>query len=233
MARLHHGLMRELIEEIVTGELQPGEMLPRELDLTERFDVSRGVVREGIRALEERGLVAVKHGKGATVTEPALWSALDEDVLDVMIASGASDRLAEVLECQRMFEVQAAGLAAQRATPAEVAELEEAVRQMGDLARRVGGSRTSAARYQEARLAFHRGVVRAAGNATLTRLSEPLHRVLAAVGRRSAPPREERLEAEMAEYRDISATIAAHDAEQASAAMDRRLEAVARELLAS
>lgn len=232
MARLHHALMRELIEEIVTGELQPGDMLPRELDLAERFDVSRGVVREGIRALEERGLVSVKHGKGATVNEPALWSALDEDVLDVMIASGASDRLAEVLECQRMFEVQAAGLAAARASSADLAQLEEAIRQMSATADRVATNRGSAARYQEARLAFHRGVVRAAGNATLARLSEPLHRVLAAVGRREQPPAR-RVAAEIEEYRAINATIAARDALQASETMERHLDAVARDLLAS
>lgn len=230
MARLHHGLMRELIEEIVTGQLAPGDMLPREVDLAERFDVSRGVAREGIRALEERGLVAVKHGKGATVTEPALWSALDEDVLDIMIASGASERLAEVLECQRMFEVQAAALAATRASDADLSELEEAIDQMSATADRVESNRTSATRYQEARLAFHRSVVRASGNATLARLSEPLHRVLAAVGRRAAPPAD-RVAAEIEEYRTINAMIAARDAAQASEAMDRHLAAVALDLL--
>ncbi|MDO8184338.1 FCD domain-containing protein [Conexibacter sp. JD483] len=203
-----------------------------ELDLVERFGVSRGVVREGIRALEERGLISVKHGKGAVVTEPALWSALDEDVLDVMIASGASDRLAEVLECQRMFEVQAAGLAATRATSADLAQLEEAILQMSATADRVASNRGSAARYQEARLAFHRSVVRAAGNATLARLSEPLHRVLAAVGRREQPPAR-RVAAEIEEYRSINATIAARDAAQASEAMERHLAAVAADLLAN
>lgn len=232
MARLHHGLMRELIEEIVTGQLAPGDMLPRELDLAERFDVSRGVAREGIRALEERGLVSVKHGKGATVNEPALWSALDEDVLDIMIASGASERLAEVLECQRMFEVQAAGLAATRASDADLSQLDEAIRQMSVTADRVESNRSSAGRYQDARLAFHRAVVRASGNATLARLSEPLHRVLAAVGRRAQPPAE-RVAAEMEEYRAINEQIAARDAQQASEAMDRHLSAVARDLLAS
>lgn len=232
MARLHHGLMRELIEEIVTGQLAPGDMLPRELDLAERFDVSRGVAREGIRALEERGLVTVKHGKGATVNEAALWSALDEDVLDIMIASGASERLAEVLECQRMFEVQAAGLAATRASDADLSQLDEAIRQMSVTADRVESNRSSAGRYQDARLAFHRGVVRASGNATLARLSEPLHRVLAAVGRRTQPPAA-RVAAEIEEYRAINEQIAARDAQQASEAMDRHLSAVARDLLAS
>lgn len=230
MARLHHGLMRELIEEIVTGQAAPGDMLPRELALTERFGVSRGVVREGIRALEERGLVSVKHGKGATVNEPALWSALDEDVLDVMIAAGADDRLAELLECQRMFEVQAAGLAAQRAGASDVAQLDEAVRQMASSAERMAGSDASATRYQEARLAFHRGVVRASANATLARLSEPLHRVLAAVGRR-AQPAPKRVEAEIAEYRRVAAAVAAGDAAGASAAMDDHLGAVAQDML--
>ena len=56
MARLHREMMQVLIADIVSGETATGEQLPREADLAERFGVSRGVVRESIRAMEERGL---------------------------------------------------------------------------------------------------------------------------------------------------------------------------------
>ncbi|HEX7290418.1 MAG TPA: GntR family transcriptional regulator, partial [Conexibacter sp.] len=74
MARLHRDVMRILITDIVDGSRPAGELLPREVDLAEQFDVSRGVARETIRALEERGLVAVKHGKGATVRDADAWN---------------------------------------------------------------------------------------------------------------------------------------------------------------
>ncbi|MDW5593365.1 FadR/GntR family transcriptional regulator [Conexibacter stalactiti] len=225
MARLHHGLMRELIEEIVTGQLAPGDMLPRELDLAERFDVSRGVAREGIRALEERGLVSVKHGKGATVNEPALWSALDEDVLDIMIASGASERLAEVLECQRMFEVQAAGLAATRASEADLSQLDEAIRQMSVSADRVESNRSSAGRYQDARLAYHQSVIGGTRNGALCSLTESIHAAVLTARFWLARP-EYRMERAMPEHRAILAAVAAHDRDAARDAMARHLTTI-------
>ena len=51
--------MRILIGDIASGALGPGEQLPRETDLAAQFGVSRGVARECIRGLEERGLVSV------------------------------------------------------------------------------------------------------------------------------------------------------------------------------
>jgi GntR family transcriptional repressor for pyruvate dehydrogenase complex len=69
-------------------------MLPREVDLAAEFDVSRGVARETIRAMEERGLISVKHGKGATVNEPDGWDVFDPDVLAAMLSS---DRQSDVL----------------------------------------------------------------------------------------------------------------------------------------
>src|SRR5215204_286368 len=56
MARLHREKMRWLLGEIVSGEYEPEELLPPEVVLAERLGVSRGVVREGMRALEERGV---------------------------------------------------------------------------------------------------------------------------------------------------------------------------------
>jgi DNA-binding FadR family transcriptional regulator len=69
MARLHRHLLRVLIADIVSGRIPVGGALPRETDLAGSFRVSRGVARECIRGLEERGLILVKHGRGATVSE--------------------------------------------------------------------------------------------------------------------------------------------------------------------
>ena len=51
-----------------------GSLLPRETDLAERFGISRGVVREVLRGLEERGVVTVRHGHGAIVNGQDRWT---------------------------------------------------------------------------------------------------------------------------------------------------------------
>src|SRR3954466_14265314 len=113
MSRLHRHLMRVLIADIAGGALPPGAPLPRETDLAAQFGVSRGVARECIRGLEERGLVTVKHGRGATVAEDTRWRGLDPDVLRALLGSPrGADVLAEYLECRRILEIEAAGLAA-------------------------------------------------------------------------------------------------------------------------
>jgi DNA-binding FadR family transcriptional regulator len=221
MSRLHREPMRVLIEEIVEGDPPPGRMLPREVDLVDRFEVSRGVVRECIRGLEERGLVAVKHGRGATVREPADWDVFDPDVLEALLAGPGGRQLrAEALECQRLFEVEAASLAAARAGEAHIAELTRALESMTAAAPRSGRSESAARRYEDANVAFHRAVVRAADNRTLARMSEPLHRALAAAGAERGD-RERRV----AEHERILAAIAAGDSDAARKAMAEHLSA--------
>jgi DNA-binding FadR family transcriptional regulator len=221
MSRLHRSLLRVLVADIVSGRLEAGERLPPEADLARRFDVSRGVARECIRGLEERGLVAVKHGRGATVRDPADWDVFDPDVLEALLAGPGGRQLrAEALECQRLFEVEAASLAAARAGEAHIAELARALESMTVAAPRSGRSESAARRYEDANVAFHRAVVRAADNRTLARMSEPLHRALAAAGAERGN-RERRV----AEHERILAAIAAGDPDAARRAMTEHLSA--------
>jgi GntR family transcriptional repressor for pyruvate dehydrogenase complex len=226
MSRLHRVALEVLIGEIVDGEVAPGEMLPREVDLAERFGISRGVVRECVRGLEERGLVRVKHGRGATVNPPEEWNAVDPDVLRALLASREGDRLlAETLECQRTLEVEAAGLAAQRAKRVHLQELTRALRRTAAAAPRTRRSPAAWQRYHEADRDFHRAVVQASGNRALARMAEPLHRALAAAGTLES---ETALERRHAEHRRVLAAIAARDPEAARAAMAAHLEASSR-----
>jgi DNA-binding FadR family transcriptional regulator len=148
MARLHAEKMRVLIERIVTGEVPPGRMLPKEVDLARELDISRGTARECIRALEERGLVAVRHGRGAVVTDPDRWNVLDPDVMAPLLAGRRGRRLREELaESRALLVADAAALAARNASPQLAAELEAAL--------------------AEGPLAFDRAVARAGGNRPL------------------------------------------------------------------
>ena len=218
MSRLHVGPMRELLEEIAVGEHAPGDLLPREVDLAKRFDVSRGVVRECIRGLEERGVIAVTHGRGARVSEPASWDVLDPEVLRAMLAAPGGDALVdEALECQRLLEVDAAGLAAGRAGQDDLDSLTAAVDRMEAEAARAAKAPAAAERYRAADAAFHRAVVRAAGNRALARMTVPLHEALAAAAPAKTSKRGR--DKEIAEHRAVVAAIAGGDAEAARRAV--------------
>jgi DNA-binding FadR family transcriptional regulator len=224
MSRLHVGPMRELLAEMAVGELVPGDMLAREVDLATRFDVSRGVVREFIRGLEERGVIAVKHGRGATVTPSDEWDVLDPEVLRALLqAPGGEELVGEALECQRLLEVHAAGLAAERARPDDLDALAQAVERMAAEVPKAGRTAGAAERCHEADRDFHRALVRASGNRALARMSAPLHRALmAAAGERAGPVDVKR---QLAAHRKIVSAIAEGDADAARAATAAHLGA--------
>lgn len=218
--------MKALIADIITGERAVGEKLPKETDLAEEFGVSRGVSRETIRALEERGLIAVKHGKGATVNDSSSWNVFDPDVLSVLLENGrGSDVLREYLECRRILEVEAAGLAAARARKKDIKSLAEAFALMERSA--TGGEGAAAERrFHEADVAFHQALVAATRNQALATLVGRIHSALLLARFPLARPqyREQRA---LPEHRRILAAVQAGDAAEARKAMSDHLDTIA------
>lgn len=230
MSRLHTGAMRVLIGEIASGRWPEGELLPREVDLAERFDVSRNVARECIRGLEERRLVAVRHGRGARVRPESDWDRFDPDVLTVLLGGPrAAGVIAEYLECRRILEVEAAGLAAERAGAAELEELTGALERMRLTAEGARDNPAGEALYREADVAFHRAVVRAARNPVLGRMTEPIHSALSETFSTLARPHL-RFERGLPEHERILAAVTAGDAAAAREAMRAHLLTVERYL---
>jgi DNA-binding FadR family transcriptional regulator len=214
--------MRELLDDVAAGRFAPGEMLPREVDLVERFKISRGVVRECLRGLEERGIVRVKHGRGATVNEPSEWDVFDPDVLEAMLRSPHGDEVeAEAIECQRLLEVEAAGRAAERARENDLDALNGALERMAGAAEHAVRVPAAVDRFHEAHMDFHRAVVQAAGNRAIGRMSGPLHRALAIAARHRGQDSE--LERAIGEHQRIVTAVAAGDADAARAAMAAHL----------
>jgi DNA-binding FadR family transcriptional regulator len=227
MARKHRDVMRVLIADVVSGVRAAGDMLPREVDLAAEFDVSRGVARETIRAMEERGLISVKHGKGATINEPGAWDIFDPDVLAAMLdGDRRSAVLAEYLECRRLVEVEAAGMAAARAGRRELKRLEAALDRMEEAAERPA-SRANEQRFHEADVALHQAIVAASGNRVLEGLTERIQHALLIARSPLARPEDRR---GLPEHRRIVAAIAAGDEAAARRAMSDHLDTVASHL---
>lgn len=152
--------LRELIQ---CGELLPGARLPPEPQLAAQLGVSRNPLREAVRALVVAKVLDVRRGDGTYVTslEPGLLL----EGLGVAVEMLRDDTLLEVVEVRRLFEPVATALAALRISDGQLAELRDilsAMRAASDNAEKLIGFDA----------AFHRAVVAATGNATLTTLLE-------------------------------------------------------------
>jgi GntR family transcriptional repressor for pyruvate dehydrogenase complex len=230
MSRLHTGAMRVIIGEIASGRWPEGELLPRELDLAARFGVSRNVARECVRGLEERGLVSVRHGRGARVRPEREWDRFDSDVLAALLGGPrAAEVIGEYLECRRILEVEAAGLAAERAGDEALDALGTAFERMRLTAEGARDNPAGEALYREADVAFHRAVVHAAGNPVLGRMTEPIHKALSETFAALARP-QLRFERGLPEHERILAAVRAGDADRAREAMRAHLVTVERYL---
>jgi DNA-binding FadR family transcriptional regulator len=136
-------------------------MMPGEVNLMEEHDVSRGVARETVRALEERGLVSVKHGKGAFVNTPDRWDTAHPDVLKALFNGdehGAVIR--ESVVCWCWLVEKATELAASRGTTRWISRMREAVASMEG----VYASRSQSAGFGEIAMPFYAALFMATEN---------------------------------------------------------------------
>jgi DNA-binding FadR family transcriptional regulator len=145
---------------IISGELRPGDRLPKESDLAARLGLSRNSLREAVRALTLIRILETRQGDGTYVTS------LEPDILLETIGFVADfhqDRtLLHVLEVRRVLESSATALAAQHATDAELGALETLVGEMGAC--------ETVEAFVENDLAFHRTIAVASHNPVLASL---------------------------------------------------------------
>jgi GntR family transcriptional repressor for pyruvate dehydrogenase complex len=223
--RLHREVMRGFVDEIVAGRLAPGDALPNEVTLSERHGVSRGVARETLRALEERGLATVRHGTTTIVNPREDWDLFDADVIAASLEGpGAVYLLSEYLELRRIVEIEAAGLAAERATEDDIADLETRLEAMA-AALSLKPARAQEEAYHEADVAFHLALVRATGNLALLALVRRVDAALLAARYPLARPAYRRTRA-IPEHTVIYDMVRQRDPEMAREAMRQHLETV-------
>jgi DNA-binding FadR family transcriptional regulator len=122
-----------LRSSILKGRLRPGEALPSERDLAERYAINRSTVREAVRRLEAWGLVQVRHG-GATKVRDFLLSAGIDLLPHLVEASGTVDPevLRDLHEVRAVLLGWSAEEAANKADGASMQRLDELVRRMAE-----------------------------------------------------------------------------------------------------
>ena len=216
-------VFERLKQGVAGGRWAPGARLPSERALVEEMGASRPSVREALRELAGEGLIEIHARRGVYVR--AAGAEPLGDSFARLIGSDF-DRVDELLDLRRVLERRAAALAAEFATPADLAVLGAACRA---IEREIGAGGTAEA--ADAR--FHCTIATAAGNTVLTHLMTTLHGALTRASRLLASRLmvAEHYMAGMAErHVAVHDAIRARDARAAAVAMDAHFDFVAREL---
>ena len=118
---LYEVIVNEIEQLVVSGQLKAGDPLPPERELGLRFGVSRTAVREAIKVLSQKQLVTVRRGRGAIVAHPSPQTVSASLGLLLKVRRASPAQLTEV---RRSIEPEMAALAAEKATPEQIRELE-------------------------------------------------------------------------------------------------------------
>lgn len=162
---------QDVVEDVQSlirdGGLHPGDRLPAEHDLAAELGVSRGSLREGVRALVVLGILETRHGDGTYVTDldPATLLAPLAFLADLPGDHGPLHAVRATLE------TQAAGLAALHMTDAQLARARDA---LDDTARTLAAPSPDPVRLAAADVAFHRAIADGSGNDVLAALLDAL-----------------------------------------------------------
>lgn len=151
---------RQLEAMILDGRLQPGERLPAERVLCDKLNVSRGVLREALKALRARGVIETRRGSGTYV---AIFQEFHPSTPLQKLLQNHEGTLTSLLEVRRLLEGEAAYLAAQRATDEDL----EILRQAFEAMEKNRPGKDFAHTHAQLDIAFHRAIYGAAHNPVL------------------------------------------------------------------
>ena len=216
--KVYEQIADQLLGQIASRQLNPGDVLPPERELTQLYRAGRSSVREALRILESKGLI--ESGGNGTFTVAPYRNLLDSS-LDLLVAVEEAD-YGELFEVRRILEAEAAAHAAQRRT-------REDLRAMADAVDGMAQGLASEEQFIEADLRFHLTVAEATRNRVLVHL---IHAVRALLLRALAssyhiPGSPERA-VEM--HRKILAAVESGDADEARRLMREHVARVERDV---
>jgi GntR family transcriptional repressor for pyruvate dehydrogenase complex len=214
--RRYQRIVEQIEQWILDGSMKPGDQLPGEHDLAQRFGVSRTAVREAAKALREKGLVEPCSGKGTFVTHG--MSQAVRQSLDLMARMGQLDGSAHLGEVRNILEPHIAALAARRVEEPQLRTMREAYQAMDR-------NLDNPDAYIEADLDFHLALAEAAGNPLILSLLDSIVGLLREdrirLFRIKGAPQRSQLH-----HKKILDAVERRDAEAARAAMHAHLHQV-------
>lgn len=221
---LADAIIEQVIDLVVTGEMKPGDRLPPERELAEKFRVGRSSIREAMKALTAMGVLERTRYGTVVNTKGSGWIS---GPMQVGLLLSETD-VRDVFEARQLMEVGLASLAAQRVTPADIEEIRAAVHT---------GIR-DVEEFRKRDIAFHTAVVKATGNQVIIKLYETIqgilfktHRYYAALDRLDREGTVKLIRELQAQHEAIAEAIANRDPEGARAAMEAHFENLSSQLL--
>ncbi|MBM7564160.1 FadR/GntR family transcriptional regulator [Paenibacillus sacheonensis] len=165
--RNHYEEIAEQLKRLILdGKLKVGDKLPSTKDMSEQFGVGRSTMREALSALKAMGYIEIRQGGGCTVISSAPVSAPVE-LPELETLRMNRETLLELLEARHALEVSNASIAAEKATPEDIALLQGLVREMeAAIGDDLEGERTD--------LLFHLTLAKATHNSIMLRLFESI-----------------------------------------------------------
>jgi len=214
--KLHHCVTRTLALRVMDAERASERLdFPNEAELCQQLGVSRSILREAVKVLADKGMMEVRPRSGMRSRPRAEWNVLDPDILGWQAQLSPDPRfLRDLCEVRLAIEPTASGFAAVRATPQEIAAIEECLERREAV--------TGSVNFEEAinlDLQFHTAVVAASHNPLFQRLSasirEPFRVALSYTARLRAS-----VALELAAHRTLLDAIRRHQPMAARAAAE-------------
>lgn len=213
-------IAHRLLGFATSGVIEPGTRLPPERQLAAALGVGRSAVREALAALDILGIVSVRPGSGTYLRGTA------SELLPQTLSWGlmlSDDRTLDLIEIRQGLEVQAARMAAQRATPAHIEQLRRCVEAMA-------ADIEALDRFVEADMTFHQELAEAAGNEVLRDLLQTVRTLLRVWADRVVREPDD-ANAALAQHRAVFAAIEQRDPNAAGSAMDEHMVTAGQRLM--
>jgi GntR family transcriptional regulator, transcriptional repressor for pyruvate dehydrogenase complex len=161
-------VIRAIKDLIWRGDVMPGDYLPSQQELAAQLGVGLSTIREAVKALSLIGLLAAHPGRGTLVLPDAMKILSNEAAMRASLGPVDYD---QVLEARRVLEIALARMAAERATGADVADMEACLQEMR-------GATDDNSAFARADVRFHLAVARASKNEVLAQSYYFIHSLL-------------------------------------------------------
>lgn len=209
-------VVEAMVDRIHSGDLPPGAVVPKEATLCEEYGVSRTVIREALRIMQEKGLVDIKQGRGTEVAPMSSWNLMDPMIVAAQVRYDPTlTVIGQLIAVRAAVESSMAHRAALVMDDAGRSRLRELIAVLGK-------STKNPERYLDTDREFHEVILRAAGNPFATVI---INNALAWT--RCGPTHEgvtaKRIKHSQLGHAEICERILAGDADGAADAMSRHV----------
>jgi len=218
--KLSEQVLNKLRSMIIDGELKPGDKVPSERALMERFGVGRPAVREALQSLHMQGLITITHGERSRVNEISASTVFNQsDDVARLLLDASPGNLEHLKQARRMFELGIVRAAAEKATPEDIDRLRALLEEQRSHLPPTGEDRA----FIEADMRFHTAIAEILGNPIIAAVSGAMLRWLLEY-HVSLLHWSGKEDVTMSEHERILAALAENDPEKAATEMTIHLD---------